>query len=143
MSKAIKNISDLKEVARKIAKRLKSGMIKNIGLAGPLGVGKTTFVQQLTKSLNCKTQASSPTFTLMHEYKCASNSLMHFDFYRILSADNEVVELIMEELKSKKWVIAEWSDKLPALKKEFDLLLKFDHGKNADERMITEVKDGS
>ena len=61
------NIDATNRLAKQIAKNLNGGEV--IGLSGPLGSGKTTFVQFLAKALGVKRTVKSPTFILLQAYK--------------------------------------------------------------------------
>jgi tRNA threonylcarbamoyladenosine biosynthesis protein TsaE len=84
-------------------------------LEGPLGAGKTTFVQGLAEGLGCPPDAvSSPTFTLVHEYEGGRLPLVHMDLYRLESED-ELVALGFDDLaEASNVLVIEWGDKFPA-----------------------------
>ena len=67
-------------VAEKLGEALSGGEL--IFLKGDLGAGKTAFVGGLLKGLKINSEATSPTFNLVHEYRGEKN-LYHFDMYRI------------------------------------------------------------
>ena len=73
----VKNLKDTKRLAKKFAKTLTGGTV--ILLRGDLGAGKTTFTQSLFKALGVKEAVTSPTFTLLKEYKTKKFDLFHFD----------------------------------------------------------------
>lgn len=85
-----------------------------LSLEGPLGAGKTCFVQGLAEGLGIDPlQISSPTFTLVHEYAGGRLPLFHFDFYR-LQTERELAGLGLEEYLGDLGVCAvEWGDKFP------------------------------
>ncbi len=66
---------------RQFAGTIKSGDV--IALIGDLGSGKTQFVKGLASALGATTTATSPTFTLIHEYSGGRLPIYHFDFFRI------------------------------------------------------------
>ena len=81
-------------------------------LAGDLGAGKTTFVKGLAAGLGIDpAEVSSPTFTLLHEYRGGRLTLYHADLYRL---DNTATEdLGLEETGVRDGVLAiEWPDRL-------------------------------
>jgi len=81
-----------------------------------MGVGKTTLIKALAKKLGVNDATSSPTFSLVNEYKSDDNQVIyHFDFYRL---KNEVEALDMgadEYFYSGNWCFIEWSEKIPNL----------------------------
>ena len=85
-----------------------------LSLEGPLGAGKTCFVQGLAEGLGLDPAAvSSPTFTLIHEYPGGRFPLVHFDLYR-LNSEQELTGLGYEEYFQSPGIRAiEWGDKFP------------------------------
>ena len=83
---------------------------------GEMGVGKTTLIKQLCKTLGVTGATSSPTFSLVNEYEANNNQLVyHFDFYRL---NNEVEALDMgidDYLYSSNRCFIEWAEKIPNL----------------------------
>ena len=81
-------------------------------LSGDLGAGKTTFVRGLAEGLGIDPrEVSSPTFTLVHEYRGNGLTLYHADLYRLESAATD--DLGLEEIGVKDGVLAiEWPDRL-------------------------------
>ena len=73
-------LSDIEPTASQILKYVES---KNILFSGEMGSGKTTLIKELVKQLGSKDRVSSPTFSLVNEYEGITNSVYHFDFYRI------------------------------------------------------------
>tara|TARA_B100000073_G_scaffold348205_1_gene365669 strand:- start:422 stop:847 length:426 start_codon:yes stop_codon:yes gene_type:complete len=65
-------------------------------LKGPIGSGKTSFVQGLAKGLSIKDDITSPTFALSHHYSSGKLSLTHMDLYR-LNNTLAAQELFLEE----------------------------------------------
>lgn len=109
-------INDLKQtemLAKKFAKLLRGGEV--ILLNGDLGAGKTTFTKFVLKYLGVKDVITSPTFTLMREYKTKKFDIYHFDMYR-LSGGEEATNLGFEEYlysnDSRNIVFVEWSENI-------------------------------
>ena len=67
----------------RVAQKIGAGDI--LALVGDLGSGKTQFVKGLVRGLGCADAVTSPTFTLLHEYRAGPLPVYHFDFYRIES----------------------------------------------------------
>lgn len=86
-----------------------------VSLVGPLGAGKTHFVKGLALGLGSTAEVSSPTFTLVHEYDDGRIPLVHFDFYRLESA-NDVTALGWEDYLAENSLIAvEWGNRFPEI----------------------------
>jgi tRNA threonylcarbamoyladenosine biosynthesis protein TsaE len=97
-------------VARALASRLVSGDV--VLLSGELGAGKTAFVRGLAEGLGIDPrEVSSPTFTLLHEYRGGRLRLHHGDLYRLANAEPD--DLGLDELLEGDGVVAiEWPDRL-------------------------------
>jgi tRNA threonylcarbamoyladenosine biosynthesis protein TsaE len=97
-------------LARDLASTLRRGDV--LLLSGNLGAGKTAFVRGLAEGLGIDPRdVSSPTFTLVHEYRGGRLTLYHVDLYRLERAATE--DLGLEELGARDGVLAiEWPDRL-------------------------------
>jgi tRNA threonylcarbamoyladenosine biosynthesis protein TsaE len=101
---------ETQSVARDLAGRLGAGDV--VLLSGDLGAGKTTFVRGLAEGIGVDPgDVSSPTFTLLHEYRGGRLTLYHADLYRLERA--AVDELGLEQAGAADGVLAiEWPDRL-------------------------------
>jgi len=101
---------DTERLAETLAGELRSGAV--VLLSGPLGAGKTAFVRGLARGLGVDPdEVSSPTFTLVHEYRGGRLRLFHADLYRLGTAAAE--DLGLDELGVLTGVLAiEWPDRL-------------------------------
>ncbi|TDD74951.1 tRNA (adenosine(37)-N6)-threonylcarbamoyltransferase complex ATPase subunit type 1 TsaE [Flavobacterium caseinilyticum] len=110
---SIFSIDQLEEVAKQI---LAQNPKKVILFHGEMGVGKTTLIKQLCKSLGVTGATSSPTFSLVNEYEADDNQLVyHFDFYR-LNDEVEALDMGIDDyLYSGNWCFIEWAEKIPNL----------------------------
>lgn len=91
---SISNISSMETFAEAFAKAIHPGIL--ICLYGPIGCGKTTFVQFITKYLNVKETVTSPSFVILNEYNSGKYNLYHFDLYRL---EKEGIYSILSELE--------------------------------------------
>ena len=99
-----------REYGRLSGELLEAGVV--VLLFGDLGAGKTTFTQGIAIGLGIQTPVTSPTFTLIQEYRSGRIPLYHFDPYR-LSGANDIYNLGFEEYLEKEGVVVmEWADRL-------------------------------
>ena len=86
-----------------------------LALVGDLGAGKTHLTKGIVAGLDCESEVTSPTFTLVHEYRGGRLPAFHFDFYRIETAE-EILAIGWDDyLDSEGVVIVEWADRFPEL----------------------------
>lgn len=77
-------------------------------LEGQMGAGKTTLVKQLCKDLGVNEGVSSPTYSIVNEYKGNPFTIFHFDLYRLKSED-ELFDLGFEDyLYQHAYLFIEW-----------------------------------
>jgi tRNA threonylcarbamoyladenosine biosynthesis protein TsaE len=97
---------------------------KLVLLRGDLGAGKTTIVKGIAEAFQAASQddVTSPTFTLIHEYRGPEVSVYHIDLYRI-ETPRELDTLGLDELinDDRNLVLIEWGEKFPKLVKERDV----------------------
>lgn len=107
------SLDQIQEVAQQI---IDSNPKKIILFNGEMGVGKTTLIKQLCKSLGVEDATSSPTFSLVNEYYTSNNQIVyHFDFYR-LNKETEALDMGVDDyLYSGNWCFIEWSEKIASL----------------------------
>jgi tRNA threonylcarbamoyladenosine biosynthesis protein TsaE len=92
-------------------------------LRGDLGAGKTTLVKGIAAAFEAAAEedVTSPTFTLVHEYRGPQANLFHIDLYRI-DTPRELETLALDDLRSDNSILLiEWGEKFPRLMKERDV----------------------
>ena len=120
-------------VGLRLAATLKPGSV--VLLTGDLGAGKTALVRGLAEGLGvAPDDVSSPTFTLIQEYRGGRIPLIHVDLYRLNDA-REIDELGLEELGLGSVLAIEWAEKLPRSIADA-IEVRISHG-DGDERTIT------
>lgn len=103
--------ADTAAVARQVARGLRPG--DAVVLSGDLGAGKTVFVRGLAEGLGIAPgEVSSPTFTLIQEYRGGRLPLFHVDLYR-LGDPREIDDLGLDEIAAGGVLAIEWAEKLP------------------------------
>ena len=107
---------------------------KLVLLRGDLGAGKTTLVKGIAAAFDAAAEedVTSPTFTLVHEYRGPKATLYHIDLYRIDTA-RELDTLALDDLRSEDSILLiEWGEKFPRLLGERDLEISLDRdGENS------------
>ena len=102
--------NETRAIAVKIAGELTAGSV--LLLSGDLGAGKTAFVRGLAEGLGVSPdEVTSPTFTLVHEYRGGRLPLLHVDLYRLDRADLDEIGLD-DDLALRGVVAIEWAERL-------------------------------
>lgn len=102
------NLKDTEALGKRLARDAKPGDV--IALTGDLGVGKTTLTRYIAAALGIKENITSPTFSIIKEYRGGRMPLYHFDVYR-LSDSEEMFELGHEEyFYGEGLTVVEWAD---------------------------------
>ncbi len=106
---AIKDKRHLPHAAKELLKY--AGKKRIIAFYGPMGSGKTTIIKAVCNELGAIDIVSSPTFTLVNEYRTRKGeSVFHIDFYRIKKQE-EVYDFGIEEyLTGESWCFMEWPE---------------------------------
>ena len=109
-------------LGRELASTLRDARM--VLLRGDLGAGKTMLVKGIAEGLRAASQddVTSPTFTLIHEYRGPEVNLYHVDLYRI-ETERELDTLGLDELFAEEGslVLLEWGEKFPRFENERDV----------------------
>ena len=88
---------------------------KTLLFYGEMGTGKTTLISAIVKEMGGADYASSPTFSIVNEYKVTEDTVYHFDFYR-LKNQYEALDMGIEDyFCSGSWNFIEWPEKIENL----------------------------
>lgn len=129
----INNEQETMEFGIKLAKQLVPGSV--VALTGDLGVGKTTLTKAIAKGLGIHSMVTSPTFTIIQEYKEGRLPLYHFDVYRIMD-EEEMYELGYEEYFFGDGVcVVEWADQIKGLLPEDVIRIHIEYGVEENQRI--------
>ena len=94
-------------LGRELGAKLRPGSV--VAFRGGLGMGKTAFTRGLAQGLGCTGRVTSPTFTIVNEYR-GNIPLFHFDMYRLDSSD-ALFDIGWEDYLDRGGVCAvEWSE---------------------------------
>ena len=107
------SLNDLAAIAKEV---ITSAKYKTLMFRGEMGVGKTTLIKEICNALGIRDRVSSPTFSLVNEYRTSLNEVVfHFDFYRITN-EEEALDLGIEEyLYQNNWCLIEWPENIENL----------------------------
>ena len=111
---------------------------KLVLLRGDLGAGKTTLVKGIAAAFEAAAEedVTSPTFTLVHEYRGPRANLYHIDLYRI-DTPRELDTLALDDLRTEDSILLiEWGEKFPRLVRERDFEIVLERA-GESERKIT------
>ena len=107
-------LQDLDTISKDIIRSAKGLSVWLIN--GEMGAGKTTLVKSICRELSVTEIVSSPTFSIINEYKTSEGkSIFHFDFYR-LKSEVEAFDIgVNEYFESGSICLVEWAEKIPSL----------------------------
>ena len=129
-------LNQLKEISLKVSQNFNHEIVL---ISGEMGVGKTTLIKQILIGLNVIDNISSPTFSIINEYKTKSKDLIyHMDLYRI----NKIEELeqigFFEYLESGNLCFIEWGEIIEnMIGEDYN---KFNIIENGDLRILEKIK---
>lgn len=111
---------------------------KLVVLRGDLGMGKTTLVRGMAAALGADAaDVTSPTFTLVHEYKGRNVRLVHLDLYR-LEEEREIEGIGLWEMAvaADALVMVEWGDRFASVMDKADAEIAITQGETENERLL-------
>jgi tRNA threonylcarbamoyladenosine biosynthesis protein TsaE len=123
------------EYGRSLASLLRPG--SNVLLSGDLGAGKTTLVKGIAEGFRAAGQedVTSPTFTLVHEYRGPAVDLFHIDLYRIDTL-RELDTLALDDLRTERSILlVEWGEKFERIRKESDYEIAIERSGEEERRI--------
>ena len=105
------SVAETEAAGARVAQEVTTGAV--LALAGDLGTGKTQFVKGFAQALDCPLPVTSPTFTLLHEYRGGRLPIYHFDFYRLENLGALKAIGFDEYIFGDGVSIIEWADRFP------------------------------
>ena len=106
----INNVNETILLGQKLGSILNSNII--IGIDGELGAGKTHFTKGIALGLNIKDNITSPSFSLINEYRGENLDLYHFDVYRLNSIDELLLIGFDDYIEKNAVTIIEWASSI-------------------------------
>ena len=136
----VRNESETKKIGAAIASKAKAGDV--VALIGDLGTGKTALTKYIAEELGVDETVTSPTFTIINEYKSGRLPLYHFDVFR-LAGEEEMRSLGYEEYFYGAGVsIVEWADKVAGLIPEGSTVVRIEYGADESGRVFEVARPG-
>ena len=129
---------ETKNIAKNIASKIKSNTV--IVLNGELGAGKTKFTEGFLSYFGLENEISSPTFTIVNEYKNENTNIYHFDVYRLEDID-EFYAIGGEEYFSKGICIIEWGKIIEEALPEHYLKIDIQKDEENFEKRIIKIEE--
>src|SRR5437867_11279598 len=114
---------------------------KLVLLRGDLGAGKTTLVKGIAQGFRAASEeeVTSPTFTLVHEYRGPSATLYHIDLYRV-DTPRELETLGLDDLMGGNSVLLiEWGEKFARFERERDVEIALERVRDKERRIRLSV----
>jgi len=138
VNKITQSPEDTIAFGRSLAERLTPPKV--ILLSGDLGAGKTTLVKGIAEAFEAAEQedVTSPTFTLVHEYRGPCVSVYHIDLYRI-ETEKELATLALDDLMDDRTImLVEWGEKFERFRRERDMEIHIERrGENEREIRVS------
>lgn len=128
---------ETKNIAKEIAKNVDKNAV--IVLTGELGAGKTKFTEGFLSYFGLEKEISSPTFTIVNEYKNENATIYHFDVYRLSDVD-EFYAIGGEEYFSKGICIVEWGEIIEEALPKNCIRINIKKDENNFDKRIIEIK---
>ena len=125
-------------IGEQFGRRVKDGTV--VAMYGDLGAGKTAFVRGMARGMGLSCRVSSPTFTIVNEY-LGERELIHFDMYRLSSAD-ELFDIGWEDYLSRNAVCAvEWSENVQDAFFGDEIVVRIEKLNDTDRKILIEGVD--
>ena len=107
-----------------------------IAFFGGLGMGKTAFMRGLVKGLGIRADVTSPTFSLVNEYRDEQFTVYHFDMYRISSWEDLYSTGFFDYLETDAILACEWSENIENALPEGAVYIRISKGEGDEDRVI-------
>ncbi len=116
----VENLTETLNLGGKLSQKLNPESI--VLLQGPIGAGKTSFVQGIARGLSISEDITSPTFALSHHYYSGKIPLIHLDLYRLENNSSAKEFFLSEEeeaLQKQAILVVEWPELIEPLIENF------------------------
>src|SRR3954468_21066628 len=115
---------------------------KIVVLTGDLGAGKTTIIKGIAEGFKAESQenVTSPTFTLIHEYRGPAVTVYHIDLYRV-DSQRQLETLGIDDLRDERsLVLLEWGEKFERFRNEADAEIRLERLGDTDRKITFVVR---
>ena len=126
--------TETEAVGRQLAEDARVGSV--LALRGELGSGKTLFTKGFMAGMGSNAAVSSPTFTIVHEYRDGRLPVYHFDLFRVENCQSLARLGLDDYFFSDGVSVIEWADRFPEFIPEQALWILFEI-KSENQRSIT------
>lgn len=125
---------------RKLAAELSPPLI--VLLRGDLGAGKTTLVKGIAEGFEAASaeDVTSPTFTLVHEYRGPRATLYHIDLYRIETPRNLETLALDDLIAPNSILLIEWGEKFPRLQRDWNVEIRLERVGENDRKIQRTIR---
>ena len=116
----VENLKETLNLGEKLSQKLNRKSI--VLLQGPIGAGKTSFVQGIAEGVSISEDITSPTFALSHHYNSGKIPLIHLDLYRLENSSLAKEVFLSEEeeaIQSQSILVVEWPELIEPLIENF------------------------
>jgi len=125
---------ETRRIGERLGAMLQGGEV--LGLAGPLGAGKTCLIQGIARGLSIpEKEVVSPTYTIIHELS-GRLRFFHIDLYRIPDADELENTGFYEAFEEDSVTVIEWADLFPDALPESRLMIGLEYSGASSRRII-------
>jgi tRNA threonylcarbamoyladenosine biosynthesis protein TsaE len=108
------SLDEIEQAAADFLKKLDTKTV--IAFYGEMGAGKTTFINALCRQLQVTDAVSSPTFSIINQYKTSTGkTIYHMDLYRLKDEEEAIMAGVEDCLLSGQLCFVEWPEKAPRL----------------------------
>ena len=113
---------------------------KVFAFSGDLGAGKTTFISALCKELKVVETVTSPTYSIIQEYKTLEGKIIyHIDLYRIKSSHEAMEAGIEDCLNSNQMCFVEWPEKATDIFPNDTVFSNFEIISDAERKLVIQL----
>ena len=105
------SLDEIDNVAKEIILLLNNSKV--VAVHGEMGAGKTTFIHAICRQMGVADKMSSPTYSIIQQYKTKSNAVLnHIDVYRLRDTDEAIQAGVEDVINSGDWCFIEWPEKI-------------------------------